>query len=100
MGELGELDGQGSKIYPLKLSVPLSTLTIEMELPIDVLSHVTASFFFGVCLSHSHCLCPLCSSPPPGKLAQKTGAQKAAKRSRQLLSTPNACAAGYPPTPC
>lgn len=39
-------------------------------------------------------------SPPPGKLAQKTGAQKAAKRSRQPLSTPNACAAGYPPTPC
>lgn len=66
-----------------------------------MLSHVTVSFFFLVCI----CLTvtayvPLCSSPPPGKLAQKTGAQKAAKRSRQLLSTPNACAAGYPPTPC
>lgn len=37
---------------------------------------------------------------PPGKLAQKTGAQKAAKRLHQILFTPNASAAGYPPTPC
>ncbi|MED6283401.1 hypothetical protein CHARACLAT_008338 [Characodon lateralis] len=34
------------------------------------------------------------------KLAQKTGAQKAAKRLHPTLSTPNASAAGYPPTPC
>lgn len=74
-----------------------------MEFPIDVLSHVTVCVSFSVCV----CVCftvtahvPLCLSPPPGKLAQKTGARKAAKRSRQLLSTPNACAAGFPPTLC
>lgn len=41
------------EVYPLKLSGPLSTLAIEMELPIDVLSHVTVSFFWCVFVSQS-----------------------------------------------
>lgn len=80
----------------------------ELQPPVSMCSHVTVLF---LCVSQSlfmshvpppHTLSnyPPPFSPPPGKLAQKTGAQKAAKRSRQPLSIPNACAAEYPPTPC
>lgn len=87
----------------LKLSAHHS-LPFELELPVGVYSHVTDFFFMCICLTVT--VYVLCAthlppfSPPPGKLAPKTGAQRAAKRSRQPLSTPNACAAGYPPTPC
>lgn len=84
------------KVYPLKLCPSFNN-------PFwDGATHVKPcdSFFCCVFVSQSLLMPPVCFSPPPGKLAQKTGAQKAAKRSRQLLSTPNACAAGYPPTPC
>lgn len=97
MGELGELDGEES-LLPETFCPPFTPHPIEFKLPIDVF--LDSFFFCGMLLSHTRCLYPMCFSPPPGKLARKTGAQKAAKRSRQPLSTPNACAAGYPPTPC
>lgn len=78
--------------------------------PVSMCSHVTVLFLcVSQSLSMSHVPPPHTLStnpptppfsPPPGKLAQKTGAQKAAKRSRQPLSISNACAAEYPPTPC